>query len=43
MFGQLVGEDGLDDDALDLLDPADVLLARVRAGGALGGAGFHGL
>ena len=23
-LGQLVGEDGLDDDALDLLDPADV-------------------
>ena len=26
-LGQLVGEDGLDDDALDLLDPADVVLA----------------
>ena len=25
IVGQLVGEDGLDDDALDLLDPADVL------------------
>ena len=25
-LGQLVGEDGLDHDALDLLDPTDVLL-----------------
>jgi hypothetical protein len=29
-LGQLVGEDGLDDDALDLLDPADVALAVLR-------------
>ena len=28
-LGQLVGEDGLDDDALDLFDPADVLLLGV--------------
>ena len=28
-LGQLVGEDGLDDDALDLLDPADVALCFV--------------
>ena len=27
-LGQLVGEDGLDDDALDLLDPADVAARR---------------
>jgi hypothetical protein len=31
-LGQLVGEDGLDDDALDLLDAADVLLAVGRGG-----------
>src|SRR5919206_548852 len=39
---QLVGEDGLDDDALDLLDPADVALA-VRALLLLrcGGGGCH--
>ena len=29
-LGQLVGEDGLDDDALDLLDPADVRWWRLR-------------
>ena len=30
-LGQLVGEDGLDDDALDLLDPADVARRRSPA------------
>ena len=29
-LGQLVGEDGLDDDALDLLDPADVASSRCQ-------------
>ena len=42
-LGQLVGEDGLDDDALDLLDPADVRPGVGRGAlRALGGAGFHG-
>ena len=44
-LGQRVGEHGLDHDALDLLDPPDVALARVApvgaVGGLCGGAGFH--
>ena len=39
---QPVGEDGLDHDALDLLDAPDVALAVAAAGGARGcGAGSH--
>ena len=42
-LGQAVGEDGLDHDALDLLDPPDV--ARLVAAGVLwrvgGGGGVH--
>ena len=42
-LGQLVGEDGLDHDALDLLDPADVrcsvlLVGLVSGGGPYGGS-----
>jgi hypothetical protein len=37
-LGQLVREDGLDDDALDLLDPADVA-SSVAALALLGGGG----
>ena len=33
-LGQLFGEDGLDDDALDLLDPADVALLGLSFSGS---------
>src|SRR3954449_13335665 len=41
-LGQLVGEDGLDDDALDLLDAPDVAAVAVAAlGGLVLGCGSH--
>ena len=39
-LGELVGEHGLDDHALDLLDPA-VVAGRALGVGPLSGAGFH--